>query len=94
MSTTARRGIANKVHFILVRDLNDLIVGECIDLKDVNLIYHYDKLKEHHRTKITVLDPSKCDESAFSVRCEWVSDRTQALDSLRKVVEAMVYGDN
>jgi hypothetical protein len=38
MSTTARCGIANKIHFILVRDLNDLIVGECIDLKDVNLI--------------------------------------------------------
>jgi hypothetical protein len=68
MFITARRGIANIVHFILMRGLNDLMVGKCIDPKDVHLMYQYDELKERHRIKITVVHHSKCNHSAVSVR--------------------------
>jgi hypothetical protein len=95
MSTTARRGIANNVHFLLMREFNDMVVGNSIKPADVYLIYHYDKLKECHRTKLSVVNISRCGGSLFTIRGEWVSNRTQALDSLRKVVvEAMIHGVN
>jgi hypothetical protein len=94
MNTTARRGLANNVHFLLMRDLPDMMEEHHINADEVILIYHYNKLKGCHRTKVRVLDASKYEEPVFSVCSDWVSDRAQALDSLRKNIEAMVYGGN
>jgi hypothetical protein len=94
LNSTARRGLANNIYFLLMRDLHGKMAGKRIIADEITLVYHYDTIKKCHRTKVDIFDATEYNEIMFSVCGDWVSDRAQALDSLRKVIESMVYGDN
>jgi hypothetical protein len=67
LNNTARCGLANNIHFLLMRDQNATMNGKRINADRIALSYHQDTLKKCHRTKINIADATKYNECVFAV---------------------------
>lgn len=95
MYDSTRRGLANNLHFLIMRDMYDAVATQRVIPDCIGLLYQYDKLKKRHRAKLritkTVGDQSRIDEGSVSIVGERIEYQSQALESLRKTVEGAVY---
>jgi hypothetical protein len=96
ITTPTRRGIANNIHFPVMPDMYDAVVAQRITSNRIELICDHDSLEKLDRAK--VVSDNRVEGGTFAIGKvtidgSWVEDQSQALDSLRLVVEAAIYGN-
>jgi len=96
MVGSTRRGLANNLLFLIMRDMHDAVEAQRVVSAGIDVLYQYDKLQQLHRAMVKITDTANDEttddaESVF-MEGEWVQDQSQALESLRKAVEAAIYG--
>jgi hypothetical protein len=97
ISASTRRGIANNIHFLVMRDMHDAVAAQRITPDEIQLLYDYNILEKLYRARVVVSDIT-VEGGTFatgevSIYGSWVKDRSQALDSLRLTVEAAIHGN-
>jgi hypothetical protein len=78
ITTPTRRGIANNIHFLVMRDMHDAVVAQRITSNGIELLDEYDSLERLHRTKVVISD-NKVDGGTFatgkvSIDGSWVNE--------------------
>ncbi|KAH7384129.1 hypothetical protein DE146DRAFT_216686 [Phaeosphaeria sp. MPI-PUGE-AT-0046c] len=84
MCASSRRGLANNIHFLLMRDMHDAIATRRIGAEEIGLLNQYDPLGKRYRIQVVV-------RSAKPINGAWVQSPDEALDGLRSVIDAMIY---
>ena len=84
MSTSSRRGLANNIHFLLMRDMYSATATGKVVAEHIGLRNQFDPLNRRHRVQIVV-------RGAEPVNRGWVQKPGQALDGLRRVVDRKIY---
>jgi hypothetical protein len=84
MSASSRRGLANNIHFLLLRDMYDATATGKIVAEHIGLLNLFAPSNKRHRVQIVV-------RGAESVDGGWVQKPDQALDGLRRVVDGKIY---
>ncbi|KAF2825937.1 hypothetical protein CC86DRAFT_293500 [Ophiobolus disseminans] len=95
MTDSARRGLANSLHFLVVRDMYDAIKMQRIAPSGISLLYEYDVLKKLHRSVVKITEASQSDaesqRQSVSMVGKWIETQSQALISLRTNVDLAIY---
>jgi hypothetical protein len=96
ISNPSRRGLANNVHFLIIRDMHDAVAAQRITSDGMELLYEYHALKKLHRVKLIIagngVDEDTTRTTSVSIEGAWVKAQSEALDDLRLIVEAAIYG--
>lgn len=96
MTDAGLRGLANNIHFLIMREMYDAVVARRITSNNIQVLYQFDKLKKRHRTLIGIVAIADGEEetadTSFSIAGHWVEHQSRALDSLRKTAENSIYG--
>ena len=80
-----------------MKEMYDAVATKRIPIENIDLIYQHNTLEERHRALLTIV-PIVGDENAdktdatVSMTGNWVEEQTQALESLRRAVDATIYG--
>ena len=92
MSFPSRDGLANNVHFLIMRDMHDAVEAQRIVPHSILLQYTTDTLERLYCAKFVITEEGDEDGEEVVIVGEWVGDASEALESLRRVVERSVYG--
>lgn len=84
MSASCRRGLANNIHFLLMKHLYYAITTRKVVAEDIGLLNQFDPLNGRHRVQIVV-------RGTEPLSGGWVQHAGQALDSLRRVVDGIIH---
>ncbi|OAL05544.1 hypothetical protein IQ06DRAFT_69534 [Phaeosphaeriaceae sp. SRC1lsM3a] len=84
MCASSRRGLANNLHFLLMRDMHNAIATGRIVAEDIGLLNQFDPLNKRYRVQVVIYGAQPIDG-------DWVENPDQALDCLRRVIDAMIY---
>lgn len=97
MPNSTRRAIASNIHFLVMKEMYAAVAAKRILIENIDLIYQHDTLQVRHRALLTIVplvhdeNVEKTDETV-SITGSWIDDQTQALESLRRAVDATIYG--
>lgn len=89
MPNPNRRGLANDIHFLFIRDVYNVTA---VIVQHFELQYQHHKIENRHRAIIKLCpQPDTIAEDLAWLMGQWVKDESQALDSLRQVVEHTIF---
>ncbi|KAF1941436.1 hypothetical protein EJ02DRAFT_319789, partial [Clathrospora elynae] len=97
MADWALRGFANNICFIIRRDLHEQVVDRIVGKDCLCLQYQWDFVEKRHRTRVTIMNARNvvgggANSDGWIIDGDWVVDQREALESLRRTVEHVVYG--
>jgi hypothetical protein len=92
MSNSSRNGLANSIHFLIMRDMHDAVEAQRIMPYSIQLQYTTDTLEGLYCVRFVITEEGEVGGEEVIVVGKWVEDASEALESLRRVVERSVYG--
>jgi hypothetical protein len=98
MTDTGHRGLANNIHFLILRDMGGAVYAGHVTQDGSQVIYQFNTLKKCYCVKFEVsaksADGKHMVGKPLSIAGGWADHQAQALDGLRKTAENLIHGMN
>jgi CRISPR/Cas system-associated protein Csm6 len=93
MSDSSCNGLANNIHFLIMRDMYEAVKAQRIAPDNIRLQYTTDTHEGRFCAKVIIMEEGEGRGERKRIVSDRVENQSEALESLRKVVERAVYGD-